>query len=149
MKQVLESLSVLLIPILDEEGRVDPLGGILWCVFIGVLLVFLSVIRQNATLGKAIKILREQGAVDEESAVPLERLGKLPASAYKGSETLFAKAEKDGKCCLYLPARSEKKADALLKTAAAPLWLMLLELLGFYLVLMLLNYLLPWVFSIF
>ncbi len=149
MNQILESLSVLLIPLFDEEGRLDTLAGILWCVFIAVVLVFVSVIRQNATLGKAIKLLREQNATTEETAVSLSKLGKLPASAYKGSETLFARVEKDGESYLYLPARSEKKADALLKTASAPLWLMLLELLGFYLVLMLLNYLLPWVFSIF
>ena len=150
MNQVLESLSVLLIPLFDEEGgRLDTLSGILWCVFIGVVLVFLSVIRQNATLGKAVRLLQSAGATDETSALPLEELGKLPASAYKGTETLFAKTEKDGKACLYLPPRSEKKASALLKTASAPLWLMLLELAGFYFVLLLLHYLLPWAFSIF
>ena len=149
MNQVLESLSALLIPIFDAEGRLDTLGGILWCVFIGVLLVFLSVIRQNATLGKALKLLRDAGATDEESALPLEELGKLPASAYKGGETLFATVKKDGKCFLYLPEKSERKADALLKTASAPLWLMLLELVGFYAVLKALFHLLPWIFSIF
>ena len=148
MNQVLESLSALLIPIFDAEGRLDTLGGILWCVFIGVLLVFVSVIRQNATLGKALKLLREKGAKDEESALPAEELGTLPPRAYKGSETLLCKVEKDGKCCLYLPEKHERKADALLKTASAPLWLMLLELVGFYAVLKGLYYLLPWMLSI-
>ena len=149
MNQVLESLSALLIPIFDAEGRLDTLGGILWCVFIGVLLVFVSVIRQNATLGKALKLLREKGATDEESALPTEELGKLPSRAYKGSETLLCKVEKDGKCCLYLPEKHERKADALLKTASAPLWLMLLELVGVYAVLKVMYHLLPWMLSIF
>ncbi len=149
MNQILESLSVLLIPLFDEEGRLDPFAGILWCVFVGVLLVFLSVIRQNATLGKALQILREKGATDEESALPAEELEKLPASAYKGNQTLLATVEKEGKCCVYLPEKSQRKADALLKTTAAPLWLMLLELVGFYAVLKVLFHLLPWVFSIF
>ena len=149
MNQILESLSALLIPLFDEEGRLDTLGGICWCVFIGVVLVFISVIRQNATLGKVIKTLREKGANSEEKAIPLSELGKLPSSAYKGNETLFATVEKDGKCCLYLPEKSEKKANALLKACDAPLWLMLLELVGFYLVLLVLSHLIPWVFSIF
>ena len=149
MNQILESLSALLIPLFDEEGRLDTLGGICWCVFIGVVLVFISVIRQNVTLGKVIKTLREKGASTEEQAIPLEDLGKLPPSAYKGNQTLFAKVEKDGKCYLYLPEKSEKKADALLKSCDAPLWLMLLELAGFYLVLLVLSHLIPWVFSIF
>ena len=149
MNQILESLSALLIPLFDEEGRLDTLGGICWCVFIGVVLVFISVIRQNATLGKAIHVLREKGATTEDKAIHLAELGKLPSSAYKGNETLFARVEKDGKCCLYLPEKSEKKADALLKSCDAPLWLMLLELVGFYLVLLVLSHLIPWIFSIF
>ncbi len=149
MNQILESLSVLVIPLFEEEGKLDTLGGILWCVFLAVVLVFLSVLRQNATLGKAVHLLREKGAFTAEKAVPLDQLGKIPAGAYKGSQTLFAKVEQEGKSCLYLPEKSQKKADALLKTGSAPLWLMLLELLGFYFVLMLLYHLLPWAFSIF
>ena len=147
MDQILESLSVLVIPLFEEEGKLDTLGSILWCVFLAVVLVFISVLRQNATLGKAIRLLREKNATSAETALPLSQLGKVPASAYKGSETLFGKVEKDGNCFLYLPEKNEKKADALLKTASAPLWLMLLELLGFYLVLMVLYHLLPWIFS--
>ena len=149
MNQVLESLSALLIPLFDGEGRLDTLGGILWCVFIGVLLVFLSVIRQNATLGKALQLLREKGACDEESALPAEELGKLPVSAYKDNQTLLATVEKEGKRYVYLPEKSQRKANALLKTSSAPLWLMLLELVGFYAVLKALFHLLPWIFSIF
>ncbi len=143
MKQVLESLSVLLIPILDGQGRLDTLGGILWCIFIGVLLVFVLVIRQNVTLGRAISLLREKGALDKDKAVPLSELGKFPSACYKGSQTLFSKVEKDGKIFLFLPERNEKKADALLKIGSAPFYLMLLELLAFYFVLLLLYYFLP------
>lgn len=149
MDQILESLSALLIPITDAEGRADTFGGILWCVFFGVLLVFLSVLWQNATLGKAVRHLREAGAFREDTAVELTALGKLPASAYKGSETLFKTVEKDGRLCLYLPEKSEQKANALLKTASAPLWLTILELAAFYLVLLFIYHLLPWVLSIF
>jgi len=149
MKQILESLSVLLIPLFDEEGRPEELGGILWCVFIGVLLVFLSVMRQQHTLGKAVRILREKGAVTEDSALPLAELGKIPSRAYKGRETLFATVEKEGGYFLYLPEKSNKKADALLKAGAAPLWLMCLELVGFYAVLKAIFHLLPWMLEIF
>lgn len=149
MDQILESLSALLIPITDAEGRPDTLGGIMWCVFFGVVLVLISVLWQNATLGKAIRVLREKGAADEGSAVPLSELGKLPASAYKGSQTLFGKVDGEEGTCLFLPEKSAKKANALLKTASAPLWLTLLELAGFYLVLLFIYHLLPWVLSIF
>lgn len=149
MDQILESLSALLIPVTDAEGRPDAFGGILWCVFFGVVLVFVSVLWQNATLGKAVRRLREAGATDEETAMELALLGKLPASAYKGSQTLFGTVEKENGLCLYLPEKSELKANALLKTASAPLWLTILELAAFYLVLLFIYHLLPWVLSIF
>lgn len=149
MDQILESLSALLIPVTDAEGRPDTFGGILWCVFFGVVLVFVSVLWQNATLGKAVRRLREAGATDEEKAMELALLGKLPTSAYKGSQTLFGTVEKENGLCLYLPEKSELKANALLKTASAPLWLTILELAAFYLVLLFIYHLLPWVLSIF
>ena len=143
MDQILESLSALLIPIFDAEGRLDTLGGLCWCVFIGVVLVFISVLRQNATLGKAIRKMRAEDAVTEDKALPLSELGKLPSSAYKGNQTLFAKVEREGKTYLYLPEKSEKKADFIIKSAAAPLWLMILELIGLYAVLMALHSIVP------
>ena len=147
MDQILESLSALLIPIYDAEGRLDTFGGILWCVFVGVVLVFVSVLRQNVTLGKAIRLLREKGAFSAESAVLADELGKLPASAYQGGQTLFGKVERDGGYALFLPEKSNRKADALLKAGSAPLWLTILELVGFYLVLLFLYHLVPWVLT--
>ena len=149
MNQILESLSALLIPIYDREGRPDTFGGILWCVFFGVVLVFASVVYQNVTLGKAIRILREKGAVDENTALSLTALGKAPASACKKHQTLFETVEKDGEKCLYLPEKSQKKADAILKAGSAPLWLSVLETAGFYLVLLFIYHLLPLMLSIF
>ena len=83
MDQILESLSALLIPVFDAEGRPDEFGWILWCVFAGVVLVFLSVLWQNATVGKAIRILRERGARTESTAISLSEFTDASPSVFQ------------------------------------------------------------------
>ena len=132
-------------PIYDAEGRLDTIGVIFWCIFLAVVAVLISVRLQNKTLGKVILTLREKKANTEETALPLADLGKLPEKALKGSGTLFARVrDEKGAERIYLPEKSEAKADALLKAGATPLWLAILETVGLYFLLFTVHQFLPW-----
>ena len=145
MEQILESRSIFVISPFQ-----DTLAGILWCVFLGVVLVFVATLHQKATLGKAVKILREKGSTSEENALSKQDLGKIPPSALKGSGRLIETVVgEDGRERYFLPEKNFKKADAVLKTTSTPIWLALLEILALYLVLAILYYLIPWMFDLF
>ena len=145
MEQIQESLSALLIPIYDAEGRLDTMGAIFWCIFLAVVAVFISVRVQNGTVGKIIRTLREKKAETEETAIPLTSLGKVPERVLKGSGTLFATVkDEEGTERIYLPEKSGPKADALLKAGATPLWLAILEIVGLYALLFTIYQFLPW-----
>lgn len=145
MEQILESFSIFVISPFQ-----DSLAGIMWCVFLAVVLVLVSSMYQRATLGKAIRILREKGSTTPENALPGKELGKIPASALKGRGRLIEKTVTEkGEERYFLPEENSKKADALLKTTSTPLWLALLELLALYLILAILYYVIPWMFDLF
>ena len=136
MEQVKESLSVLLI------SANDTLGLILWCVFIGVVISFVSVFGKNRKTRKLIETLLEKEAVSPEKALVLPEKS-IPSSAFKGKERLFALVEKEEGKGIYIPFRNVEKAEAYLKVAKTPLWLAFLELVAFYALLFIISKVLP------
>ncbi len=143
MEQILESLSVLIIPPFE-----DSLGGILWCVFIAAFLALVFTKLGSMRWKKVLFALEEKGCVSEETAKTAEELGISPKSLKK-EERLVARLEKEGKTYYYLPAHCEKKVAAFRKNASSPLWLVLLELVGLYAMLVVIYYALPLILAAF
>lgn len=140
MEQILESLSVFVISPFE-----DKFAGIMWCIFLAVILVFVSTLRQRATLGKAVKALQEKGCATAETALSAEELGKIPSSALKTRDRLIRTVTEEGKPVRYfLPEENRKKAETLLKATSTPIWLAILEIAALYVVLAILYHLLPW-----
>lgn len=142
MEQILESLSVLLIPFEDS------LGGILWCIFIAACLALVFTKLSGMRLKKVLSALEEKGCVSEETAKTAEELGLSPKKLEKAAR-LAAKLKKEDKTCYYLPASREKKLAAFRKNTSSPLWLVILELVGLYALLMATYYVLPLILSAF
>ncbi len=140
MDQILESLSVVFISPLKDE-----LATLMWCVFLAVVLVFVSTLRQKVTLGKAVKFFMEKGAFTPETALGKAELGKISPSALKSGYRLMEKVSEKGKeDKYYLPEKNHKKAEAVLKATSTPIWLALLEIAAFYFFLVVLYYVLPY-----
>ncbi|MBR5295135.1 MAG: hypothetical protein IKU24_00930 [Clostridia bacterium] len=139
MQQILESLSVIFISPLKDE-----LAGLMWCVFLAMVLVLVSTLRQRATLGKVIEKIKEKGAISEETALSAKELGKIPSSAVKGKFRLIESVQTKEGIKYFLPQRNLAKADAILKAGSTPLWLALVELAAFYILLVIIYYVLPY-----
>lgn len=142
MEQIRESLSVLVIPF-------DPLGILLWCVFLAAVLLYFATLRQKYALGKWVETLLEKGCDGEENALSAREIG-LSERRLSHRVRLIEKVKgEDGATRYFLPPENREKAEALLKNSSTPWYVALPELLGFYLFLRLLAYLLPILLSAF
>ncbi len=139
MDQILESLSVFVISPFQDE-----LAMMMWCVFLAVVLALGFTAVQRFSLGKAVKILMENGCFSEESAKSAKELGAFREKSVKRYDRMIETVKAEGKPNRYfLPEERKKKADALLKTASSPIWQILLGILGLYVLLAILYYILP------
>ncbi len=135
MAQILESLSVVF-----PSPIGDDMALYLWCIFLGAVLVFVSTYLRAKREGKILETLLEAECHGEDEALPIPE-GKVP-SCVKSVDV-------EGVRHLYLPEENVKKAEAVLKSASAPVWLCLLELLALYVLLLALYYLLPLILELF
>ncbi len=138
MQQIKESLSVIFISPLKDE-----LAGLMWCVFLAMVLVLVSTLRQQATLGKVLKVLLEKGAFTAENALSQKEFGKISPSALKGKYRLIEKTGEGKDVKYFLPEKNHEKAHSVLKAGSTPLWLALLELCALYFLLVIIYYVLP------
>ncbi len=135
LETVKESLSVLWI-----APWQDTLAMILWAIFLAALLTLGYLLLRRFGLGRAIEALTAAGCVDEGSAKSAEELG-----LHRGLDGIDRLIERvDGEPPrYYLPQERQKKAEFFSKTLSTKWWIILLEILALYLVLVILYYILP------
>ena len=159
MEQILESLSVLLIP-----PFTDTLSTMLWSAFLAVLGVLLYLFYRRFTFGAALKLLLERGCTSPESALSgreltkkkhiLKALGNQDRLVVKilpeTGETESTPEPGNKKSDLlrqttryYIPEDRQKKAAYFFKASSGKIWQIVLAVLGLYLALVVLYYLLP------
>jgi len=141
LQVILESLSVVFI----SPVR-DPLAGLVWCVFLGVLGAWLYLSCRRKTLGKAIRTILDAGCDSPETAKTKEELfpAKKAPRVLDSRERMIASAVgEDGVKRYYLPENCREKAAYFLKAGKTPVFLVLLEIAGLYALLVALYYILP------
>ena len=136
MEVVWESLSVMVVlPFQDSTAT------LLWCAYLGIMGVLVTLAYQRMTLGKAIAALKEKGCRDPESACSAEELG-LSLPLFSGSERLICHSE-DAEPRYWLPEENEGKAAGFVKAASWKLWQIPLFVVGLYLLLVIVYHLIP------
>ena len=136
MSDILTSLSVLWI----APWR-DELSGVLWCLWLGVVLAPVYAYIRRRTLGQALTALKEAGASSPETAKTASELGLTGLVARSlGKKDRLARREGDA---FYLPEEANKKAEAVIRVAPAAWWILPLVALGAYGVLVAAWYIIP------
>lgn len=137
MEQVKESLSVLWVsPVRDDLAR------LLWCIFLAVLLSGAYLIFRRATVGKALKSLTEKGCFSEETALSASALGLADTRGLEADARLVKKTVEDTPR-YFIPEECRKKSEYMLRAGKTKWWQALLGILGLYLILVVLYYVLP------
>ena len=136
MTDVLNFLSPLWVP----PWR-DSLAGVLWCLWLGVVLATVYAYLRRVTLGGAVAALKKAGASSPETARTPSELGLsgLMARALRSGDRLFRR-EGEG---FYLPPESSAKANAVIRVGPAAWWLLPPVALGAYAVLVAAWYIIP------
>jgi hypothetical protein len=141
MQQILESLSIFVV-----RPWQDELAGLMWCIFLAVIAAYVFTIAQRQSLGKAVKILMDAECFSEERAKTAKELPGFREKAVKKYDRMIETVKEEGEPARYfLPEDRHKKAEALFKAASNPFWQVLLGIIGFYLALVILYYILPFI----
>lgn len=139
MEQILESLSVLVIPPWRDETAMT-----VWCVFLAVAGTVIYLTLRRLTLGRTLRALMNGGCTDPRSAKEAEALPGASKRALESRDRLIEKVEEEGAPTrYYLPDDRLKKAQYFMKASGTKLYLLFLEVLGAYLIMVLAYYFLP------
>lgn len=133
----------------------DPLAGILWCLYLAVLVALCYAFCKNLSAKKIIGALADSGCSSEDSAKTLSQLGvkasaltrfalrknaviwnMISASEEQENNDLFQKK-------LWIAPKKQKKAEGFAKTGRISLPAFLIAVIGTYLVICALHYFLP------
>ncbi len=139
MQVIWESISVLFVP-----PTKDTASLYMWCIFLAVLFAWLYLSTRRKTVGKAAKVLLEKECTSPETALTQAELGGLSPKAISSPDHLIEKVEKEGEDPrFYIPPQRLKKAQYYLKASTFRWWQEVLCILGIYLALVILYYLVP------
>ena len=138
MQQILESLSVIFI----SPFR-DTFSGLLWCVFLAVILaIAYHSFRRRAILA-VLKKLSEEGCVSSNTAKDARLLfGEKEPLALRFRDRLIACTNEEPPR-YYLPEECTEKAAYYRKSGNSPAWQILLGIVALYAALVAIYYLLP------
>ena len=128
MDVLLDSLSVLWIsPFRDQTALT------LWCVYVGILLVFFYLQYRRITLGKILRALIDAGCDSPETAKSAEELG-VRIGLFSEKDRLAVRISPEGGVDkFYLPRERMKKAAYFLKASGGgPLRLFLVIVLAYF-----------------
>lgn len=135
MAQILESLSVLWV-----APWQDSLAGVLWALWLGILLATCYAWYRRMTLGKALDALLKDGCDSPEKAKSARELCLSPAAAKALQRERMIRKAGEG---FYLPPESQKKAQAVNKVGSIALWQIPLVALGAYAALVVAYHIIP------
>lgn len=139
MEQILESLSVLVIPPWRDETAM-----MVWAAFLAVAGTVIYLTLRRITMGRTLRALIDGGCADPASAKEANELIGASKRALEGRDRLIEKvAEEGAPTRYYLPNSSLKKAQYFMKASGTKWYLLLLEVLGAYILMVLAYYFLP------